>query len=172
MLWKKCKLKYNLFSAIIFKNQSSMFLIMPLENKFVVGTGTMPPLEKLRAGSGPRVFPVKVRQGDKPAANRKALCLIGKRDERIYALLMSDAGMMGDSGPVNYSVVSIPRELLPGVKENGSRAIHYASRNRFTVFGYLPSEELKQRLAQNGYIRGKQEAVFVSPEDLPGLRLG
>ncbi len=139
-----------------------------LEDALIEGTGSpdkglLPPVEKIQAGVGPRVYRVYVSQGKDEGPCREAYCFVGAPVPIPFA----------KTEEATHKAVSIPVSLLPGVDPDASKAILLRREDNYVVIGLQLSPNVRQEAIGMKYLArdGTEEMVFASPEDFPGLEL-
>lgn len=134
----------------------------------IVGTG-MPgvPIERAFPSAGPRVYPIKVKQGRDGVPNRPAYCFVG----RPVSGQMLDQIRVQRHLSNNYGAVFIPMTLLAGTNADSSRGIVGIERDNYIVRGLLPTPDLRFNAMQLDHLAEEEGIVYASPEDFPGLQL-
>jgi hypothetical protein len=144
-----------------------------LDDMLVEGTGIplegMPPEEKMRAGAGPRVYLVNVKQGSEDVPTKPAYCVIGQPVGNEFLQIVRDEFKLS----TNYGAVIVPDYVLDGVYLNDSSGVVGNLGRNDIVRGLMPTMALRFEASSRGYLSndGKEAMIFVSPEDLHGLKL-
>jgi hypothetical protein len=141
-----------------------------LDDMLIEGTsGDMPPEEEIAISAGPRVYAVKVKQGDEDIPTKPAICFIG---HPIWQEII-DNMLERDKLSSNYSYVFIPCSILRGIDPRKSRGIAGDSAGCFVVRGLMPTPNLKLEMISLGRLKGDENEgiVYAAPEDFVDLNL-
>jgi len=125
---------------------------------------------RMLVDAGPRAYSTKVKQGREDVPTKPAYCFVGKPvSQQQLEQIRAKYGFS-----TNYGAVFIPDRVLIGLNPESTPAIVGVERDHCMVRGLLPIPALRWEAQLRGYLsreQGREEMVFASPEDFPGLTL-